>query len=757
MAATYEQIEQIVLANNPAANTDLLRRTYEYADAAHTGQCRKSGEPFICHPLETTLILAEMNMDFSTLQAAMLHDTVEDVEGIELDDIRREFGDEVAELVDGVTKLGRIDFASHTEQQSESLRKMLIAMARDIRVIIIKLADRLHNMRTLSAIPPHRQVEKARETLEIFAPLAHRLGISQIKWELEDIAFSYLDPVKYQQVKLMINESHAAREAYANQVMGQIDAELREVGIEAQIVGRPKHFYSIYQKMMTKGKDFSEIYDLIALRIIVDSIKDVYGALGTVHSIYKPVPGRFKDYVAMPKFNMYQSLHTTVIGPSGQPLEIQIRTEEMHRMAEYGVAAHWRYKEGATSGDESFAERLAWLRQMLEWQTEMKDPHEFMEALKIDLFEEEVFVFTPKGDVRSLKRGATPLDFAYAIHTEVGNHCVGAKVNGNIVPLAHELDMGDRVEILTNKNARPSRDWLNIVKTSSARSKIRSYLAKTTRESDHATGRDELAKVLRRQGLGIASKKIEKALDALAQEMNFVSGDDLLTQIGASKLSAKMIGTRVLKHLSQEGLIDESIVHPKQQEVTEVVHEPFRSTGRTSLKGEGVVVKGIDSVLVRLAKCCNPVPGDEIVGFVTRGRGVTVHRTTCPNVPSLGETAERFIEVEWDRSAQATYHVEVLVQALDRLKLLQDVTMIVADSGVNILASSTTTHKDGIVDMRFLFEIGEMSRLDVLINDLKGVEGVFEARRSLPSDSSFRGAGRGGGALPRRAGRSGRR
>lgn len=752
MTVTYEQVEAEVLRNNPAADTSLLRRTYDYATTVHAGQCRKSGEPYICHPLEVTLTLAEMNMDFATLQASLLHDTVEDSPDVELTDIVREFGTEVAELVDGVTKLGKIHFESNTEQQSESLRKMLIAMARDIRVIIIKLADRLHNMRTLGAIPPDRQVYKAKETIEIFAPLAHRLGISQIKWELEDISFSYLDPVKYNQVKTMVNESYAARDAYAGRVIGEIDTELRAVGIEAQIGGRPKHYYSIYQKMMNKGKDFSEIYDLVALRIIVDSIKDVYGALGTVHSLYKPMPGRFKDYVAMPKFNMYQSLHTTVIGPTGQPLEIQIRTEEMHRMAEYGVAAHWRYKEGGPTGDESFAERLAWLRQMLEWQTEMKDPQEFMEALKIDLFDEEVFVFTPKGDVRSLKRGATPLDFAYAIHTEVGHRCVGAKVNGSIVPLAHELEMGDRVEILTNKNAKPSRDWLNIVRTSSARSKIKSYLAKTTRESDLALGRDELAKALRKHGVGINNKKIDKALEALAQESNYATGDDLVAQIGAGKMSSRLTATRVLKHLSKAGeLAEEYAPEPQQPSM-----QQMRAARKPKSTGEGVVVKGIDRVLIRLAKCCNPVPGDEIVGFVTRGRGVTVHRKTCPNVPSLGETGERFIDVDWDTSANATYHVEVIVQALDRLKLLQDTTMAVANSGVNILASSTTTHNDGMVDMRFLFEIGEMSRLDVLLADLRGIEGVFEARRANPQDSGSKDSGKGGGGLPRRSGRSGR-
>lgn len=736
----YGQIEERMLANNPAVDVELLRRTYEFAVEAHQGQKRKSGEPFIIHPLSAALILAELNMDTPTVQAALLHDAVEDSPAVTLERVRDAFGDEVAEIVDGVTKLGRINFTTSSEQQSESMRKMLIAMARDIRVILVKLADRLHNMRTLSAIPPERQLVKARETMDIFAPLAHRLGISQIKWELEDLAFSYLDPVKYEQISRMVRESRDQRKAYAAQVMEEIQEELEGVGIRAEIGGRPKHLYSIYQKMRNKGKDFSEIYDLIALRIIVDTVKDCYGALGTVHSLYKPMPGRFKDYVAMPKFNMYQSLHTTVIGPAGRPLEIQIRTEEMHRMAEYGVAAHWRYKEGITgNAEDSFDERLAWLRQMLEWQTELKDPQEFMEALRVDLFEEEVFVFTPKGDVRSLKRGATPLDFAFAIHTEVGYHCVGAKVNGQIVPLASELQMGDRVEILTNKNAHPSRDWLNIVRTSSAKSKIKSYLAKTTREDDQQNGHDELMKAFRKHGLGINNKKIDRALDQLTEEMNYKSRTDLVAQIGAGKLSAKLIATRVLKIMAQEGLIEQESIAPQQPHQQPLTPDQPMAPPRAARKphpGDGVIIKGIDHVMVRLAKCCNPVPGDEIIGFVTRGRGVSVHRANCPNAKALTATAERLIDVAWDTGAKATYHVEVFLQALDRLRLLQDVTMKIAESGVNILSSSTTTQKDGIVSMRFLFEIGEMDRLDILVNELKGIEGVFEARRALPGEAT---------------------
>lgn len=738
MNALYGQLEQKVLENNPASDIETLRRTYEFADKVHKGQRRKSGEPFILHPLSTALILTGLKLDMVTIQAAILHDAVEDSPTLKLEDVEREFGPEVASLVDGVTKLGNIDFETSSEQQSESMRKMLIAMARDIRVILIKLADRLHNMRTLSALRPERQIAKAHETMDIFAPLAHRLGISQIKWELEDLAFSYLDPIKYEQVSRMVRESRDQRNAYASRVMSEIEKELDNVHIEAEISGRPKHLYSIYQKMVSKGKDFSEIYDLIALRIIVDSVKDVYGALGTVHSLYKPIPGRFKDYVAMPKFNMYQSLHTTVIGPSGAPLEIQIRTEEMHRMAEYGVAAHWRYKEGVASTDQSFDERLAWLRQMLEWQSDLKDPGEFMEALKIDLFEEEVFVFTPKGDVKALKRGATPLDFAFSIHTEVGYHCVGAKVNGEIVPLASELQMGDRVEILTNKNARPSRDWLNIVVTSSAKSKIKSYLAKSTREDDLASGRDELMKSLRKHGLSLANKKIEKSIEVIAEDMNYRGSNELLVQIGAGRLSAKLVATRVLKEMAKEGLIEEPVAQQHKTALDPQMPMSAPRGARRSRPGDGVIVKGIDSVLVRLGKCCNPVPGDEIIGFVTRGRGVSVHRKNCPNAKQLLENQERLIDVEWDDSAKVSYHVEVYIQAIDRMKLLQEITTHFSESGVNILSSSSTTHRDGTAELRYLIEIGEMSRLDVLINDIRGVEGVFEARRALPGEQVSR-------------------
>jgi guanosine-3',5'-bis(diphosphate) 3'-pyrophosphohydrolase len=724
---TLEQLEELVRSYNSGVEMTALADAYAFAAEAHAGQMRKSGEPFVSHPLEVAGILAELRLDTATITAAILHDVVEDSH-VDIKDIRERFGDEVAGLVDGVTKLGRIKVGSLAEQQSENMRKMLIAMAKDIRVILIKLADRLHNMRTIEFLEQDRQLDKARETMEIYAPLAHRFGISSMKWELEDLSMKVLEPVKYEQIQRMVSESRDARETYLSQVIGELTRELGEVGIRAEISGRPKHFYSIYQKMSQKGKDFNEIYDLIALRIIVDSVKDVYGALGTVHSIWKPVPGRFKDYVAMPKFNMYQSLHTTVIGPAGRPLELQLRTREMHRTAEYGIAAHWRYKEGG-KGDETFEERLAWLRQMLEWQTELKDPREFMEALKIDLFEDEVFVFTPKGDVVSLRKGSTPVDFAYAIHTEVGNHTVGAKVNGSIVPLGYELQMGDRIDIMTNKSTGPSRDWLNIVKSSGARSKIRTYFSKVSRTDDLQRGKDELTKIVRKQGLSIGSHAGVKALAQVAKDLNFAEGDDLLAAIGAGKSSAKMVVGRLIKLLSVE-----PAVKGDQPEAGELLPTmpmiPPRSRRRSPT---GVRVKGIDDLLVRLARCCNPVPGDGIVGFVTRGRGVSVHRGDCPNAADLLRQSERIIEVEWDTESSTTYQVEVFIEARDRTRLLNDVTAALAEAGVNVLSANISTDKQGIASMRFLFEMGDMEQLGAVLARVRGIDGVFNADRMKPS------------------------
>jgi guanosine-3',5'-bis(diphosphate) 3'-pyrophosphohydrolase len=733
LTLTLEQLEERVVGYSPAADLPLLRRAYDFAARAHEGQLRNSGEPFLVHPVEVCSILAEMHLDMPTLVAGLLHDTVEDSSAT-VEQVRAEFGEEVAALVDGVTKLGKIKFDTRDEAQSQNLRKMLIAMAKDIRVILIKLADRLHNMRTIEFLAPDRQRDKAIETMEIYAPLAHRLGISQVKWELEDLAFKVLEPAKYQQIQRLVADSRTAREAYLKQVISELTSQLEQVGIRAEISGRPKHFYSIYQKMSQKGKDFNEIYDLIALRIIVGSVKDCYGALGTVHSIWKPVPGRFKDYVAMPKFNMYQSLHTTVIGPAGRPLELQIRTEEMHRTAEYGIAAHWRYKEGGARGDESFDERLAWLRQMLEWQTELKDPREFMEALKIDLFEDEVFVFTPKGDVVSLRKGSTPIDFAYQIHTEIGNHTVGAKVNGSIVPLGYELQMGDRVDIMTNKSSGPSRDWLNVVRTSSARSKIRSYFSKVSRTDDLARGKDELQKILRKQGLSMGSSAGAKALAHVAKEMNFAESNDLVAHIGAGKVSAKLIVGKLIKLLAGAEPVP---VEPEKPEFTPLT-PMLAPRSRRRKSPTGVRVKGIDDLLVRLAHCCNPVPGDPLVGFVTRGRGVSVHRASCPNARELLKTPERIIEVEWDTGASTTYQVEIYIEARDRTGLLRDVTVALAEAGVNVLSANIATDKQGITTMRFLFELGNMEQLGAVLQRVRTLDGVFAADRMMPSPGLHR-------------------
>jgi GTP pyrophosphokinase len=732
-------LEQAALYMGPN-ETQMLGRAYAFARAAHEGQQRKTGEPFINHPIQVALILAELRMDVDTITAALLHDTVEDSSKT-LDDVEAEFSRDVRVLVDGVTRITSIEIESLSEQQANNMRKMLVAMSRDIRVIVIKLADRLHNMRTLQALREDRRIFKARETMEIFAPLANRLGINSIKWELEDLSFYYLEPARFSQIQRMVAESRSAREEYLETTIRILTAEVEKMSINAKITGRPKHLYSIYQKMAEKGKDFSEIYDLIALRVIVETANECYSCLGAVHNIWRPMPGRFKDYVAMPKFNMYQSLHTTVIGPAARPLEIQIRTREMHHTSEYGVAAHWKYKGGSDDGfDPVFDEQLVWLRQMLDWADDASDPKEFLDAFKHDLTYSEVYVFTPKGEVISLRAGATAIDFAYAIHTEVGNHCVGAKVNGNIVPLSYELAMGDRVEILTQQSSGPSRDWLGIVKTPSARQKIRSYLSKITRSDDILNGRDALAKETRRNGLGLSAPRSVKALKALCEDLGLSSADDLFAQIGAGKLSPRQTANRLLRVFARQqdpdapqaegmpgfGAIDYNMLPGRQTQ---------RRPKRTA--SAGIVVKGLDDMLVRLSHCCNPVPGDEIIGFVTRGRGVSVHRADCPNAEALRATPERIIDVAWADSNKTmqVYQVEVFVEAIDRLRLLQDVTIALANCGVNILGANTSSHKDGFVDMRFLFEVGEIAHIEKILIDLQAVEGVIGARRMLPGET----------------------
>ena len=720
-----------------------LVEAFEFANEAHKSQKRRSGEPYIIHPIEVTIILAGLHMDVETLVAALLHDTIEDTE-VTREDVVERFGEDVAALVEGVTKITQIEVATLTDEQAATIRKMLVAMNKDIRVIVIKLADRLHNMRTLEYMREQKQKEKSLETLEIYAPIAHRLGINSIKWELEDLSFYYLDPAKYKQVAKMLTESRAEREEYLNKVLEILKAEMKKVGIDAQVMGRPKHLFSIYQKMTKKDKGFSEIYDLIAVRLIVPTVKDCYSALGAVHTIWHPMPGRFKDYIAMPKYNMYQSLHTTVIGPAGRPLEVQIRTEEMHQQSEFGVAAHWLYKEGARKGKGSgaFEEQLAWLRQMVDWSDETQDSREFLKDLKVDLDEQEVFVFTPKGEAKSLRRGSTPVDFAYAIHTEVGNHCVGAKVNGRIVPLTYQLRMGDRVEIMTQKSATPSRGWLNIVKTPSARSKIRNYFSKVTRGDDLQEGHDKLSREMRKHGMGISSAQSARAVKSVAESLGYKDADDMLVAIGTNKESAQHVTNRLLKLLVDRGTEEAHKPNIGQSAMSTGKMPPMLTSFARPKRDEthsssGVVVRGLDDVLVRLSRCCNPVLGDDIIGFVTRGRGVSVHRRDCPNASDLMKEPERIIDVEWERDPRAvtTYRIEVHIEALDRMNLLRDIIVALSEEGVNVLSSSSATGRDGIARIRYLFEVSDVGHVDEILARLLDVEGVFEARRMFPGES----------------------
>ena len=727
---------------------DMLKRAFEFAREKHGNQKRKSGEPFIAHPVEVAIILAGLHMDAETLAAALLHDTIEDTDTTRKDVVKL-FGEDVAELVEGVTKISRIEVESLTDEQAQTIRKMFVAMNKDIRVIVIKLADRLHNMRTLGSLREDRRIFKSHETLEIYAPIAHRLGINSIKWELEDLAFFYLEPLKYKMVSRMVTESRAEREAYLEQVIKQLRDEMEKVGVEAQVMGRPKHLYSIYQKMARKDKGFSEIYDLIAVRLIVKTVRDCYSALGAVHTLWHPMPGRFKDYVAMPKFNMYQSLHTTVIGPAGRPLEVQIRTEEMHRTSEYGVAAHWLYKEhggGSSHGhggkDSGFEQQLAWLREAIDWQDETTDSREFLKDLKVDLDSEEVFVFTPKGEVKSLRKGSTPVDFAYAIHTEVGNHCVGAKVNGSIVPLTYELQTGDRVEIMTQKSASPSRGWLTLAKTPSARNKIRAHFSRMSRSDDLQEGHDKLAREMRKHGMGISSAQASRAIKSVAEHLGYKEADDMLVCIGAGKESAQHVANRLLKLLVDRGTQEAQLpsvgsggasVGKMPPMITSVKRPKRHETHSKS----GIIVKGLDDVLVRLSKCCNPVPGDDIIGFVTRGRGVSVHRRDCPNAKNLMSEPDRIIDVNWedDPTHAGTYNVDVHIEALDRMNLLRDVAAVISGQGVNVLASQTTTQRDGLVVMNFLFEVSDVGHIEDVLLHLYEIDGVFEARRAQAGES----------------------
>ncbi len=676
-------------------------------------------------------ICAGLRLDTETLCAALLHDTVEDTSA-SLDEVRRHFGDSVAQLVDGVTKLTGITFQSRDESQAENYRKMMVAMATDIRVILIKLADRLHNMRTLSALSKQKQMEKARETLEIYAPLAHRLGIHAIKWELEDLAFATLHPRKYDEIKKLVSQQRAERERYVDEAGRFLRKELKKVDIDAEISGRAKHFYSIYSKMTKKGREFNEIYDLTAMRVIVESVKDCYGAIGIIHSLWKPLPGRFKDFIATPKSNLYQALHTTVIGPQGRPLEIQIRTPEMHELAEYGVAAHVIYKEGkdGKGSRDPEREKMTWLRQLLELDSD-EDPTEFLESLKVDLFEDEVYVFTPKGEVKNLSAGSTPLDFAYAVHTDVGHRCVGAKVNGKIVPLHYQMRSGDIVEILTAKRERgPSRDWLSLVRTSRARNKIRAFLKRERREDAERRGRETLQQALRKRGLPPEKVAGSSLLVDVAREMGFRKADDFYVSLGQAKISTRTVANKVFQRLKQgEAVGEEEETSP----LAGVLHgRDERSRRIHEASNYGISVKGVDEVMVRLAKCCRPVPGDEIVGYVSLGRGITIHRDDCKNVQALMKAPERFTDVSWEGDNETSYRVELQVDAWDRTRLLEDLTRSFAEAGVNILEARCTV-KHPMVKNRFVVEVGDTQQLKQCVSRLRHVDSVFDAYRVTPT------------------------
>ncbi|WP_420709765.1 RelA/SpoT family protein, partial [Streptomyces sp. H021] len=734
-----EPLLRIVRSNDPKIETSTLRQleqAYQVAERWHRGQKRKSGDPYITHPLAVTTILAELGMDPATLMAGLLHDTVEDTE-YGLEDLRRDFGDAVALLVDGVTKLDRVKFGEAA--QAETVRKMVVAMAKDPRVLVIKLADRLHNMRTMRYLKREKQEKKARETLEIYAPLAHRLGMNTIKWELEDLSFAILYPKMYDEIVRLVAERAPKRDEYLAVVTDEVQVDLRAARIKATVTGRPKHYYSVYQKMIVRGRDFAEIYDLVGIRVLVDTVRDCYAALGTVHARWNPVPGRFKDYIAMPKFNMYQSLHTTVIGPSGKPVELQIRTFDMHRRAEYGIAAHWKYKQQTVAGTskvrtdvpqaakgsagQDTVNDMAWLRQLLDWQKETEDPGEFLDSLRFDLSRNEVFVFTPKGDVIALPAGATPVDFAYAVHTEVGHRTIGARVNGRLVPLESTLDNGDLVEVFTSKaeGAGPSRDWLGFVKSPRARNKIRAWFSKERRDEAIEHGKDAIARAMRKQNLPIQRILTGDSLVTLAHEMRYPDISSLYAAIGEGHVAAQGVVQKLVAALGGEEAANEDI---------EESIPPARARGkRRSNADPGVVVKGVDDVWVKLARCCTPVPGDPIIGFVTRGSGVSVHRADCVNVDSLSQQPERMLEVEWAPTQSSVFLVAIQVEALDRSRLLSDVTRVLSDQHVNILSAAVQTSRDRVATSRFTFEMGDPKHLGHVLKAVRGVEGVYDVYR----------------------------
>ncbi len=717
--AVLEPLVATHRAAHPKADARLLQRAYDMAEAHHRGALRKSGDPYITHPLAVSAILAELGMDTTTLQAALLHDTLEDT-GYSLETLKADFGAEVSHLVNGVTKLDRVKYGDAAE--AETIRKMIVAMASDPRVLVIKLADRLHNMRTLRFLPPQKQERIARQTLEVLAPLAHRLGMNTVKWELEDLAFATLYPKRYDEIVRLVAERASNRDTYLAHVTDRVNADLRASRIKATVTGRPKHYYSIYQKMIVRGRDFADIYDLVGIRVLVDTVRDCYAALGVVHSTWQPVPGRFKDYIAMPKFNMYQSLHTTVIGPEGKPVELQIRTLAMHRTAEYGIAAHWKYKEDKDSPISAPGEDMLWLRQLLDWQRETQEPGEFLDSLRYDLGSREVFVFTPKGDVISLPSGSTPVDFAYAVHTEVGHHCIGARVNGRLVSLESQLENGDTVEVFTSKSegAGPSRDWLSFVASPRAKTKIRQWFAKERREDAIDAGKDAISRAMRKAALPLQRLLGGDALVTIARDLRYPDISALYAAVGENHVSAQSVVQRLVASLGgPEGAVED---------IAETAM-PSRLARRRLSGDPGVVVKGASDVWVKLAKCCTPVPGDDILGFVTRGGGVSVHRRSCTNAASLVKEPDRLVEVEWAPSTDSVFLVAIQVEALDRHRLLSDVTRVLSDERVNILSASVTTSRDRVAVSRFTFELGDAKHLGHLLRAIRNVEGVYDVYR----------------------------
>ena len=724
-----EQIKEYA----PNTNMELVEKAYYFGKKAHEGQFRKSGEPYFIHPIAVAHILASMELDIETITAGLLHDVVEDTE-YTYEDIENEFGKEVADLVDGVTKLGQIKYQSKEETQAENLRKMFLAMAKDIRVILIKLADRLHNMRTLKYMSPEKAKLKAKETLEIYGGIANRLGISKIKLELEDLALRYTDPEGYYDLVDKVAIKRSQREAYIQQIVELLSQKISEVNIHCEVYGRPKHFYSIYRKMKDKNKSFEEIFDLTAVRIIVDTVKDCYAVLGLVHTLWKPMPGRFKDYIAMPKPNMYQSLHTTVIGPNGEPVEIQIRTVEMHTIAECGIAAHWKYKEGKTNlKEDTVQEKLQWLRQMMEWEKDLKDPHEFLDALKEDVFNSQVYVFTPKGDVVEMPAGATPIDFAYRVHTNVGNKCVGAKIDGKIVPIDYKLQNGNIVEILTSSNSNgPSRDWLNIVKTPNAKSRIRQWFKKERREENIERGSELLEKEFKRYGLPLKDSSIEKYMLQIAKKLNQPSVEDLVATIGYGGIMVSQVVPKIRDYYIKE-------IKKQQKDMSKLKEEEFEKHNlsdaeykkkRKKNNCQGVIVEGLDNILIRFAKCCNPLPGDEIIGYITKGRGVAIHRTDCVNAQQEGALFKnRLINVAWHNSEIGKFEGEIQIKAADRKGIINDITHMVAVDKAGLNGINARKGKEEIVNINLLIEVNNINELKELMRKIKAIPGVEEIYR----------------------------